>query len=711
MRHPLLLRSALLILTVAAGPASISLAQQGGMLQRLKRHDKNGDGKIAKEEWGGPDRMFKRFDRDSNGFISQKEMASAKGRRRPSDDGRRSGVKPIGDADVIGNQSLSKRMARYEAFPAAKPAPGELAPMFVLKDLKGNTVSLGELLKTKPVVVETGSCTCPVFRRSHAKVESLRKEFDDKFHFVVLYGREAHAGSGNYADIKPPKTLPQRIVLAEKVAKEVSITVPVAVDDLNNKVSMAYGGLPNSGYLIGQDGRVFFKMPWINEKLLRDPIEALLDRGGDAGTDPPKFATGGTLPSGGRGKRNAWSRRTNQGTPPKRDPSSSPGLPSSEELRDAPVKIPAGSENKIVWGEDLPAAKKLAATAKVPVLVKFHFEGCPLCAAMEHGPLQDASVVSLSRKFVAAEVDITTDAGEKIADAYDVVGTPVFVLLGADGVELARHSGPADVVTLTKLLGSVLDNRVHSNVSLVEEHAGYSQHAWTPTNGEEGWNGFLLKPEGKGPFPAVLANHAGMSSAEALVQNWGKKFVRRGFVVIGCDLGHQGNSRGWKDPGASESNVQRVLSALAILKSQQYVDQDRIAMYGHSMGGFCTLGVLATDASSDIRVAAISGSGIYLPELQDGSRNLRHAAPDRSHANQIQTPLLIIHSDDDKTVPLDLARALERVLDDNKIPCQFVLLKGVGHRGSAAGKTDNMNAILAFFEKHWRTKEPGSNHE
>ena len=61
-----------------------------------------------------------------------------------------------GDRQDLRNQQTSKfsgRMKRYEVFPTQKPAPGDVAQAFELRDLQGNTVSLAELLKTKPAAI------------------------------------------------------------------------------------------------------------------------------------------------------------------------------------------------------------------------------------------------------------------------------------------------------------------------------------------------------------------------------------------------------------------------------------------------------------------------------------------------------------------------------------------------------------------------------
>ena len=254
----------------------------------LQRHDVDEDGKISQKEFRGPEQFFRRLDSDEDGVLDRKEFENG----RKSFDQKKN--KARGGSQ---GSATSARMKRFEIFPTQKPAPGDLAPKLELHDLQGNLVSLSELLKTKPVMIETGSFTCPVFRGRHTSVEKLHKEFSEQIHLLVLYGKEAHPGSGRFKEIAQPKRNEQRVLLAQDAAKDLSIGVPVLPDDVNNLITTAYGGLPNSGILIGQDGRVFHKLSWIHPELMREPLKSLLNMGGSGGPNPPRFPVGGDWPN------------------------------------------------------------------------------------------------------------------------------------------------------------------------------------------------------------------------------------------------------------------------------------------------------------------------------------------------------------------------------------------------------------------------------
>jgi dienelactone hydrolase len=128
--------------------------------------------------------------------------------------------------------------------------------------------------------------------------------------------------------------------------------------------------------------------------------------------------------------------------------------------------------------------------------------------------------------------------------------------------------------------------------------------------------GFVFKPEGNGPFPAMLYNH-GSEKLPGAKPDIGHFFARNGYVVFVPHRRGQGRSPG---PyigdalsGASsamrgalmvrllEEQFQDVVAALEYLKGLPYVDANRIVVAGCSFGGIQT--VLAAERDVGLRAA------------------------------------------------------------------------------------------------------------
>jgi dienelactone hydrolase len=112
--------------------------------------------------------------------------------------------------------------------------------------------------------------------------------------------------------------------------------------------------------------------------------------------------------------------------------------------------------------------------------------------------------------------------------------------------------------------------------------------------------GVLLRPEGNGPFPAVVAMHNcaglmnGSGTMRARYRDWGQQLVRMGFVVLFPDsygprgLGSQCGDR----TQTIRSDHERVADAAAArrwLQQRGEVKGDRISLIGWSNGGTSVL--------------------------------------------------------------------------------------------------------------------------
>jgi carboxymethylenebutenolidase len=165
-------------------------------------------------------------------------------------------------------------------------------------------------------------------------------------------------------------------------------------------------------------------------------------------------------------------------------------------------------------------------------------------------------------------------------------------------------------------------------------------------------HGSLYKPEGRGPFPAVVYNHgsaAGMVSKQAF-DALGPVFASHGWVFFGPYRRGQGLSasagpyigdqidaaekKGGLPAAAAEmmrlletDHLNDQLAALAWLRKQGFVQPDRIAVAGTSFGGIETvLGAERGNYCAAIDSAGGAQSWAQVPELQSHmARAVRNA--------------------------------------------------------------------------------------
>jgi hypothetical protein len=173
--------------------------------------------------------------------------------------------------------------AKAQAPTQTGPAVGDPAPPFELKKLDGTVLQLSAL-KGHVVVVEFGSYSCPVFRNRAAGMEQLKRDLGSRATFIVIYTKEAHpAGKWdvdrNKTDgisVEQPADDAARKTLAKTAQEKLKITLPIALDKIDNSVAEAYGLTPNGTVIIGRDGKIAARQQWTEPYALRAALEGAL---------------------------------------------------------------------------------------------------------------------------------------------------------------------------------------------------------------------------------------------------------------------------------------------------------------------------------------------------------------------------------------------------------------------------------------------------
>lgn len=181
---------------------------------------------------------------------------------------------------------------RLAHFAGSSPAPGMPAPELSATDLHGRPVSLDDLLDGRPLVLQLGSASCPVFRYRRFGMESLVEEFGERVRFVVIYTVEAHpVGSPSvYADgeewdpwinrlagsrVEAARDFEGRLTEARRVRQDLGLRQEVLIDTFDNATWRAYGGAPSAAFVLDRSGQVIARQKWVRPKLLRDVLSGI----------------------------------------------------------------------------------------------------------------------------------------------------------------------------------------------------------------------------------------------------------------------------------------------------------------------------------------------------------------------------------------------------------------------------------------------------
>jgi len=152
--------------------------------------------------------------------------------------------------------------------------------------------------------------------------------------------------------------------------------------------------------------------------------------------------------------------------------------------------------------------------------------------------------------------------------------------------------------------------------------------------------GHLARPEGNGPFPAIVLLHtcAGISEHE---ESWARRLVSWGYVVLSVD---SFTPRGVKyicdarpSTATPWSRVLDAYGAKRFLSNRPFVDPNRIAVMGMSHGGHTVLLVAKQSTSTGLALKPFRTAVALYPICGE--------------PEPIDTPILILIGDEDTWTP------------------------------------------------------------
>lgn len=258
--------------------------------------------------------------------------------------------------------------------------------------------------------------------------------------------------------------------------------------------------------------------------------------------------------------------------------------------------------------------------------------------------------------------------------------------------------------------------------------SAYTRYSVSYQSGDLRITGIMNVPRGKGPFPVVVLAH-GYIDPDVYWSGQGFRreqdtLARQGYVAFHVDYR---NHAGSDDDPANETSLRIgyamdvINAALAIRASGlPYVDPDRIALLGRSMGGsvafnaavirpgiFDAIITYATTSTNAIdnfnrwqrfdpqRAAAI------IRRFGDPKTSPQRWAEASSvnYFDRITEPILMIHGTEDESCPIDWARTTKKALDAAGASARLIEIPG-GRHYLLDQWTGSMRQVLRFLQDH-----------
>ncbi len=304
-------------------------------------------------------------------------------------------------------------------------------------------------------------------------------------------------------------------------------------------------------------------------------------------------------------------------------------------------------------------------------------------------------------------------------------------------MHLSNHTSPAEVFVADAKAKSKPKRLTQFNKDLEKEVAvgkpeevifraydGYPVHGW------------ILKPYGFSPrrkYPSILQIHGGPS-----VQYGNTFFHEMQFLAAQGYVVYFANPRGGQGYGEKHADFitanwgtvdyDDCMAFADFMEKKSYIDRGKMGVTGGSYGGYMTNWIVthtnrfaaAVTQRSVVNTESMFGSsdiGFQMPREISGSKkgipsrdpeSYRRQSP-LTYVQNVRTPLLIIHSEQDLRCPIEQAEQLYVTLKMLGRTVEFVRFPGEPHGLSRTGRPDRRVArlewMLKWFDRYLKGKK------
>jgi dipeptidyl aminopeptidase/acylaminoacyl peptidase len=235
---------------------------------------------------------------------------------------------------------------------------------------------------------------------------------------------------------------------------------------------------------------------------------------------------------------------------------------------------------------------------------------------------------------------------------------------------------------------------------------------------------FVYTPKNvQGAAPAIVRIHGGpedqyKAGFVALTQF----FVAQGYVVVAPNVrGSSGYGKTYVSLDDKRKRLDSVEDLRALhdwAKTQQKIDEDRIALMGGSYGGYMVLAGLAFQPelwATGVDIVGIANFVTFLQNTAPYRRKLREAeygsleedydflvkVSPINKIDQVKAPLLVIHGENDPRVPLSEAEQVRDSLQESGVAAELIVYGDEGHGiAKLKNQLDLYPKVSAFLAKN-----------